>query len=155
MTLKLRPITLRAARGFVAAHHRHNVPPRGWLYGVGLEQAGELVAVGIAGRPLARSYDDGRTVEILRVCTVGTTNAASRIYGALCRAAAALGYLRAVTYTLESEPGTSLRAAGFRQDGVLGHRASWASSGRGRYDATLWGQRTLPDERRIRWVRDL
>jgi hypothetical protein len=155
--LELRPITLRAARAFVAQHHRHNVPPRGWLFGVGLHREEELVAVGIAGRPLARALDDGRTLEVLRCCTLGDRNAASRTYGALCRAGAALGYTLAVTYTLESEPGASLRAAGFTVQEFLPPRSSsrWASGGRGRYDETLWGEATLPDERRVRWARPL
>lgn len=139
----------------MAVHHRHNVPPRGWLFGVALEPNGSVVAVGIAGRPLARPEDDGTTLEVLRCCTLGHANAASRVYGALCRAGAALGYLRAITYTLESEPGTSLRAAGFVLEAVLDERTSWASAGRERYDATLWGERTLPSERRLRWARRL
>ena len=39
------------------------------------------------------------------------------IYGALCRAARALGYHEAWTYTLPEETGVSLRAAGFREMG--------------------------------------
>ena len=149
------PISLREANRFVAAHHRHNRPPRGWLFGAALEIDGEIRAVGVAGRPNARPLQDGRTVEITRVCTLGDRNAASKLYGALCRAAAALGYLLAVTYTLASEPGTSLRAAGFLPvaDVVVGR--SWASSGRGRYDSTIWNEPILPEEPRIRWERRL
>lgn len=139
----------------MAEHHRHNVPPRGWLFGVALERAGTVVAVGIAGRPLARALDDGLTLEVLRCCTLGDRNAASQLYGALCRAGAALGYRRAITYTLESEPGSSVRAAGFGSPEVLPERTTWASAGRARYDATLWGEATLPGERRVRWERAL
>jgi hypothetical protein len=32
----LGPIALREARQFVAQYHRHNEPPRGWLFGVAL-----------------------------------------------------------------------------------------------------------------------
>jgi len=158
--LRLRPVTLLEARQFVAAHHRHNGPPRGWVWGVGLEQGGELVAVAMAGRPLARLLDDGRTLEILRVCTLGTPNAASRLYGALCRAGQALGYSSAITYTLLSEPGSSLRASGFVAEYTGPDRSGWAAGnwsqpGRERYDATLWGKPTLPAERRVRWRRAL
>jgi hypothetical protein len=148
------PVSLREARAFVAAHHRHNEPPRGWLFGAGLEVGGELVAVGIVGRPNGRGLQDGRTVEVTRVCTLGTRNASSRLYGALCRAAAALGYRRAVTYTLASEPGTSLLAAGFRRVAELDPRGSWASDGRPRYDADLWGRSSL-NVARVRWERAL
>lgn len=123
--LELVPISLREARAFVARHHRHNEPPRGWLCGVGIEVDGVLVGVAILGRPVAPGFDR-RTAEVTRVCTVeGTTNAASRAYGAMCRAAAALGYRRVVTYTLADEPGTSLRAAGFRIDAELRERGAW------------------------------
>jgi hypothetical protein len=159
--LELGPITLREARAFIAQHHRHNVPPRGWLFGAALRLDDEVVAVGVAGRPLARPLQDGHTIEVLRVCIAPHPhlytehNAASRLYGALCRAATALGYWRAVSYTLASERGTSLRAAGFTSEGVLEIRTTWASADRPRYDANLWGEATLPSEQRVRWVRQL
>lgn len=110
----------------------------------------------VAGRPGSRVLAaDRSTIEITRVCTLEQRNASSRLYGAICRAAAALGYRRAITYTLASESGASLRAAGFVLEERLQARASWASAGRPRYDANLWGDRALPDEPRIRWSRDL
>jgi hypothetical protein len=62
--LELVLIGLRDARAFVAAHHRHNEPPRGHQFSIGLEVDGQLVGVVIAGRPIARQADDGRTVEL-------------------------------------------------------------------------------------------
>lgn len=158
--MQLQPIALRHARAFVAQHHRHNVAPRGWLFGVALEHDGQVIAVAIAERPKARALQDGCTIEVSRVCVDpagagGAANAASRLYGSLCRAAAALGYRRAITYTLASEPGTSLRAAGFHEAERLGPRSSWASKGRGRHDTTIWGDAILPDEPRVRWERTL
>ena len=51
----------------------------------------------------------------------GYQNACSFAYGALRRAARELGYTRVVTYTLaDDEPGISLRAAGFRDEGIAG-----------------------------------
>jgi hypothetical protein len=52
---------------------------------------------------------------VLRVATDGTPNACSLQYGAVARAGAAIGYRRAdiLTYTNDTEPGTSLRAAGW------------------------------------------
>lgn len=114
--LRIVPVTQRAAREFVAEHHRHNRPPRGSVINVGLTDGDELVGVGMAGRPVARMLQDGVTLEITRNCTTGAPNACSMIYGALLRAAKALGYRRVITYTLASEPGSSLRAVGFVQD---------------------------------------
>lgn len=115
--MNLVPITLRAAKAFVDEHHRHNSSPRGWKFGVGLEIDGQLIGVGIAGRPVARMLDDGTTLEITRVCTLGAKNANSMIYGALIRAGKALGYQRFVTYTLPEESGSSLAAVGFQKMG--------------------------------------
>lgn len=76
----------------------------------------QLVGVAIVGRPVAPKLDDGLTVEITRVCTDGTRNAASMLYGACRKAARAMGYDRIFTYTLPEEGGASLRAAGFKLD---------------------------------------
>lgn len=113
------PVTQREAHEWVRATHRHLSAPRGDLFRVGLEVGGALVAVGIAGRP-CRMLQDGTTVEFLRIASTADieVNACSRLYGALRRAGQALGYRRFVTYTLEHEPGTSLRAAGFHDDGL-------------------------------------
>ncbi len=114
MELDLRPITLRDAARFVNTNHRHLSAPRGWRFGVGLWKDNALVGVAVAGRPIARKNDDGFTLEVTRNCTDGTRNACSRLYGAIRRAARALGYRRLITYTRLGESGASLRAAGFR-----------------------------------------
>ena len=116
---ELTPVTLRQARAFVDQHHRHNAPPQGHKFSIGLSRAGELVGVAIVGRPVARRQDDGKTVEVTRVCVLdGYPNANSALYGAAWRAARAMGFDRIITYTLPSESGASLRAAGFAQVGT-------------------------------------
>lgn len=138
--LSIIPVTLREAQQFIAHYHRHNKPPRGWKFGVGvfdsdaLHQSnglilvGKLVGVATAGRPVARHYDDGRTLEVNRTCTDGTRNANSMLYGAVWRAAKAMGYTRCVTYTQADETGASLRAAGWVRVKDLPPRGSWAAS---------------------------
>lgn len=123
------PITLKSAKQFVKEHHRHNKPPTGWKFGVGLQNdSGDLVGVAVAGRPSARHLDDGRTLEVTRTCTDGTKNANSMLYGAVWRAARAMGYTKCVTYTQCDESGASLRAAGFIRAKDLPARKSWAES---------------------------
>lgn len=85
------------------------------------------------GRPVARHNDDGWTCEVTRVATDGCKNACSALYGAAWRAAKALGYRRLITYTLASEPGTSLRAAGWRVIGQVKGRSWWTPT-RPRFD---------------------
>lgn len=128
MGLRIVPITLKAAREFIGAQHRHNKPPVGWKFGCGLMLGASLVGVATAGRPVARAFDDGLTIEVNRTCTDGTRNANSMLYGAIWRAAKALGYLRCITYTQADEYGASVRAAGFRMVKELPARGSWAES---------------------------
>lgn len=81
-----------------------------------------------AGRPVARHFDDGLTLEVNRTCTTGERNANSALYGAIWRAAKAMGYVRCITYTQANESGASLRAAGFVQVKELPARKGWAAS---------------------------
>jgi hypothetical protein len=113
--LEVVPVTLREARAFVAGVHRLQEPPQGGRFAIGCaDDRGRLRGVVIVGRPLAQRPQDGRTCEVTRCATDGAPNACSILYGAAWRAARAMGFLRLVTYTLASEPGTSLRAAGLR-----------------------------------------
>lgn len=128
MSLEVIPITLREACAFIATHHRHNKPPRGWKFGVGLRHGHKLVGVATAGRPVARAFDDGLTLEVNRTCTDGTPHANSMLYGAVWRAAKAMGYRRCITYTQADETGVSLRAAGWVRVKELAARKSWAES---------------------------
>jgi hypothetical protein len=108
------PVTLKAARRFVALHHRHHRPPTGGLFAVGLGDP--LVAVAIVGVASARGFAPPTPVEVTRLCSTAPVevNASSRLYAACAAAALAIGYQRVITYTRADEPGTSLRAANFR-----------------------------------------
>lgn len=118
--LSLVPISLKAANSFVAEHHRHHKPTRGHKFSIGCEAEGQLVGVAIVGRPVSRYLDDGLTLEVNRLCTTGERNVCSILYAAAARAAKAMGYRKIITYTLDSEPGTSLRAAGWTCMGLAG-----------------------------------
>jgi hypothetical protein len=104
------PLHLRDANEFVARHHRHSRPTVGGKFALGAAVAGKLVGVAIAGRPVARQLDDGKTLEVLRVRTDGTRNANSFLYGRVKQIARLMGYEQIITYTLEEESGASLRA---------------------------------------------
>jgi len=152
------PLTLAEARRFVADHHRHNEPPIGHRFSIGLrDDAGALVGVVVAGRPVARGADDGLTIQLLRVTTTGSKNACSMLYGAACRAAAAMGYQWAITYTLAEESGASLRASGFVEDERLDGREGWkhTSGPRAGQRLRLFDQPLMPTGPKVRWVRAL
>lgn len=147
--LQIVPLTLPKANGFVRRLHRHHAPlPGGFAwFCIGVVCDGELVGAAIAGRPTNRNNDDGQTVEVLRVATDGTRNAPSALLGACARAAKAIGAARCITYTLESEGGGSLRAAGWirEQDGI----ESWWTHAGSRTPAVT---RAHHDEKKVRWA---
>lgn len=146
MTVRLIPVFRKTAKLWVKNTHRH-LPayPAGDLFRVGLDVDGELVALGVAGRP-CRMLQDGRTCEITRIASAAPAqiNACTRLYGALKRAGEALGYDRFVTYTLEDEPGTSPKAAGFHDDGLT-DGGEWSRPSRPRNAAQQAG-------RKRRWI---
>lgn len=143
--IRFAPISQRAAKDWVTVTHRHLPAPVGDLYRIGLEVHGRLVAVGVAGRP-CRMLQDGRTAELTRVASAApvAVNACSRLYGALRRAGQCMGYVRFVTYTLPSELGTSLRAAGFHFDGLT-DGGEWSRPSRPRAAAVQPGPK-------CRWI---
>jgi hypothetical protein len=128
VSLRVIPISLRQAQEFVQEHHRHNKPPHGCKFAIGVRRGADLVGVATAGRPVARALDDGLTVEVNRTCTDGSRNANSMLYGAAWRASKAMGYLRSITYTRADEDGASLRAAGYVRVKELPARPDWKDS---------------------------
>ncbi|MDB5057227.1 MAG: hypothetical protein JWO59_699 [Chloroflexi bacterium] len=132
--LTIVPLTLAEANRLVEQLHRHHAPAWGhrWSIGVQIGGGGLLVGVAIAGRPVARMLDDGMTIEVTRVATDGTPNACSALYGAMKRIAREMGYQRILTYTLATEPGTSLRAAGWTRTAIATRGRNWNMPGRPR-----------------------
>lgn len=146
--LELTPITLREANAFVQTYHRHHKPSQGHKFSIGAMEDGHLVGVAICGRPVSRRMDDGFTLEVNRLCTDGTKNACSILYGAAYRAAKAMGYHRVITYILESEPGTSLKAAGYVCEGRAGG-LEWNGERKPKND------NQYPHEMKTRWVKNI
>jgi hypothetical protein len=150
MTLRLVPITLREANDFVEQFHRHNgrTSRDGGKFALGAATDDGLVGVAIVGRPLARLLDDGETAEVLRVCTKpeAPKNACSFLYGRAWRAWVAMGGKRLVTYTLQSESGSSLKGAGWSICGET-QGGGWSRKQRPREWQPIYGQQ------KFRWER--
>lgn len=131
--LQIVPVTWGDSCGFVEMWHRHHRAPIGHKF-----------CIAIIGRPSARAYQDGRTLEVTRTATDGTPNANSMLYGAAWRAAKALGYLRLITYTQDGETGASLRAAAYRVVAQRPARKGWDTPSRPRESRGVEGiPRTL------------
>lgn len=156
--LKIRPTSLREANAFVEQHHRHNKSCAGNRFSIACYDGERLCGVAICGNPVARKLDDGLTLEIRRVCTDGTRNACSILYGACVRTAKAMGFAKVITYTLQSECGASLRASNFTVADDDCGGVSWNMPSRPRevIQTTLFGEeRKYPDEKKIRWEKKL
>lgn len=142
--LRIEPAELKEANEFVTRLHRHHKKATGHRWSTRVSTLdGTVVGVAIVGRPVARMTDQRRIVEAVRVCTDGTPNACSALYGAVCRQQRSHGYEKAQTFVLESEPGTSLRAAGWKPV-AFSDGGSWSRQTRLRVD-------DAPLDRKVRW----
>lgn len=150
MTLYVTPVELSEANAFIDTTHRHHRPVQGHRFSCGvIDEGGNLHGVVCVGRPVARLAGDPRDVlEVTRLATDGTENACSMLYGAAARAGKALGYRRIQTYTLPSEGGASLRAAGWVCEGEAGGGQWRHTDGRPR-------RTDQPTERKLRWAKSL
>lgn len=147
MSLRIVPVKFADACGFVTMWHRHHSAPVGCKFCLGVaDDLNVLRGVAIAGRPVARHFDDGLTLEVTRSATDGTRNANSMMYASAWSAARALGFRRMVTYTHTAfegpvcaepcrhescltirlgESGASLRAAGWTVIAERAARPGW------------------------------
>lgn len=157
--METREIPLHEANAFVIVHHRHHDAAWGHKWSLGAYKDGNLVGVAIVGRPSGRRLDDGKTLEVTRLCTDGTRNACSFLYAAAARRARAEGYAKIITYILQSETGTSLRAAGWDLEAEKCGKPSWDGP---RYrqrhqheQLSLFPRKTPPREYKQRWVKTL
>ena len=141
MSFEVVPVSLRQANEFVGRFHRHNKPTRGGKFAIAARHGGVLVGVAIVGRPVARMLDDGLTVEVARVCVLDDApkNTCSFLYGRCWRIWQQMGGKRMITYTLQTEPGSSLRGAGWKVVGEVKPR-SWDCPGRPREWQDIYGQ---------------
>jgi hypothetical protein len=142
-SLSIVPCTIQDANSYVLQFHRHHGPVVSGLFAVACAEGERVCGVAIVGRPVARMLQDDWTAEVTRCCTDGTAHAVSKLYAACWRAARAIGWRKLVTYTLASEPGISISAAGWKAVGEVKGR-SWDCPSRPRVDRH-------PAQDKIRW----
>jgi len=163
---KIIPVCKREAAEFVEKHHRHNgysqrkmIEFAKLVLGAKHSENGELVGVVVAGHPRARVLQEKEplTLEVWRLCVKeGNKNACSFLLGATCRIAKEMGYKKVITYTLASETGSSLRAAGFSREAVCKpNKKGWSCGKRKRPSWSEGQKKLLTEQEKIRWVREL
>ena len=156
------PLTSKEVNAFIDQYHRHHHHAQGDKFRIGAEVDGQLVGVVQCGRPVSRHLDDGRTLEVIRLCTNGGggKNVCSFLYSRCARIAQDMGYQKIITYILESELGTSLRASGWYCDEKQAGGGSWDCKARPRelepLQTSLFPTRQkYPTEKKQRWAKDL
>ena len=157
--MTIRPLDLKTANRYVLEHHRHNGKVLVHRFSLGCYDGDRLCGVAIVGNPVARKLCDGATVEVHRCCTDGTKNACSFLYGRCARVAKEMGFERIITYILQSEAGTSMRASGWTIDAedCGGGEKGWNMPSRPREVVTvdLFGNVTehYPTEKKVRYIK--
>ncbi len=159
--MEIRPISIKRANEYVEQHHRHHGKKVGCRFAIACyDEGGVLHGVAICSNPVARRADDGLTLEVARLCTDGTYNACSMLYGACARIAKEMGFRKIQTYILESERGTSLKASGWICEGEAGsiswmHNASERTKRRNvvQQMELFPTHKTPPAEMKTRWAR--
>lgn len=144
MSLVVRDVSISVAKRVIASLHRHSPRLLQAKRALGVFCGGELVGVATIGRPVSRILQARGDLEVTRVATDGTRNACSILYAAARRLARQLG-AGLITYTLETEPGSSLRAVGAIVEAHVRGRRHWSTPSRPRGDA---GTRNPP---KLRW----
>lgn len=124
--LSIKPISLANANAYIIDKHRHHDKVQGHKYSLACYDDDKLVGVACVGRPVSRYFDNAETLEVTRLCTDGTYNACSILYARCAKVAKDMGYKKIITYILDTENGSSLKASGWHCEdnnvgGGIGH----------------------------------
>lgn len=159
--MEIVPVSLKEAQAFIEKHHRHHKAPAGYKFAIGCQVGGVLVGVSVVGRPISRHMDDGRTLEVTRLCTDGTKNACSFLYSRSAKIAKDMGYAKIITYILETESGTSLKASNWHLETADAGGGNWSCPSRPRtleitQMSLIEGKEVkYPTCKKQRWAKDL
>lgn len=154
--LQVKPCSLKEANAFIIKNHRHHDKVSGHKFSISVYADDEMVGIACVGKPVNRYLDNGKTLEVTRLCTDGTYNACSILYSRCARIAKDMGYEKIITYILNTENGTSLKASGWRCEDNNCGGGSWSSSKRHRevVEYTLFGEKVkYPTQKKQRWVK--
>lgn len=157
--LLIKPISLKKANEYVINNHRHHNKVQGHKFSLSVWNEDSLCGVAIVGHPQSRRIDNESTLEVLRLCTDGTYNACSILYARCAKVAKDMGYRKIITYILESELGTSLKASGWHCEQEKCGGTSWTGQRekeRHEYEQiSLFCKKSPPKELKQRWVKEL
>ena len=152
--MKPKIINLAEANRFIGNHHRHSLPlkPINVKYIIGLENDNELIGVAILGRCVNRYLDQEGVIEIRRLATNGLKNSCSFLLARCCDLAFALGYKKIITYTLEEESDSSLKATGFQLSLKSKSNGKWRRNSKF-IQTRLDGKELIPSNNKKCWYK--
>lgn len=119
------PMELKEAQAYINQHHRHHKAAHRDKFRIAAREENNIVGVIQVGRPVSRILDNGKTLEVLRLCSNGDKNVCSFLYSRAARIAKEMGYEKIITYILESEKGTSLKASGWHCEASFVGGSDW------------------------------
>ena len=159
--MKAEPMELKEAQAYINRYHRHHQAAHRDKFRIAAKDGNEIIGVIQVGRPLSRVLDDGKTLEVLRLCSNGDKNVCSFLYSRAARIAREMGYTKIITYILESESGTSLKASGWHCEASNVGGSNWNVPSRPR--EVIAQQISMFDERpkypidvkKQRWIKEL
>lgn len=155
------PIELKEAQAYINQYHRHHQAAHRDKFRIAASDGDSIIGVIQVGRPVSRILDDGHTLEVLRLCTNGEKNVCSLLYSRAARIAKEMGYSKIITYILESELGTSLKASGWVLEAENVGGSDWNTPSRPREvvasQMSLFEEKTKypVNERKMRWAKIL
>ena len=155
------PMELKDAQNYINTYHRHHQAAHRDKFRIAAMEDGKIVWVVQVGRPVSRVLDDSNTLEVLRLCSDGTKNVCSFLYSKAAKVAKEMGYKKIITYILESEPGTSLKATGWHCEATHVGGSDWNVPSRPREviasQLSLFPEKPKypVDEKKQRWVKIL
>lgn len=162
MPLDASPITQLEAKLFIGLKHRHLKRVTGGIVSVSIRRGGELVGAAMFGRPVASKTQNSipGIAEVVRAAVIpGVRGGNSKLYKMCATIAREQGYWAIQTFTIESESGVSLRAAGFILDRPASEDEEKKPNQHGKYrigrTLNLFGEPEIHKERKNRWVRIL
>ncbi|MEG7347637.1 XF1762 family protein [Serratia marcescens] len=155
----VKPITLKKANEFIGINHRHHRPTSRnsgrWAIAGYETSSDKMIGVVIAGNPVSATYMDGLTIELTRVCVLeeAPKGTCSFLISRCCAIWKMMGGSKAITYTLESESGASLRGAGWRLTGTVAPPQRWEN--KSKVDGIIRDKLELYSFKKLRWERVL
>ena len=150
--LSVIPLSLKEANEFVTKYHRHNKKCAGHKWSIGAIFKDELVGVIIVGRPVSRKLDNRFTLEVNRNCVLDNApkGTCSFLYAKAIKIWQSMGCKKLITYTLQTESGSSLKAVNFNKETTVQKfkkNTGWTTRAN-----RIWQEvQSIP---RIRWAKE-